>query len=355
MAKKLTYKDSGVDTSANDRMVQLIKASMRSTYGPRVIMDRHGAFAGLFRLDYDERLFKRNYRNPVLVGCSDGVGSKVLVAIKAGIYDTVGIDMVAMNVNDMITMGAEPLFLLDYLAVHKLDPTRVAEIVDGVAQGCRQSGCALLGGETAELPDLYKPTHFDLAGCAVGVVERDRIVDGSAIEPDDVAIGLASNGPHSTGFSLIRRLIFKEHKLKLTEQPADLDGMTVAQALLAPTRIYVQSIISVLGKYRVKRPVRGMAHITGGGLADNVARVIPDGLGLTIKKGSWPIPPVFNFIQNLGVDEDEMYRVFNMGIGYVLVVRPTFAAAIIRRLKRYGEQPHILGTIRSGNGGVKVK
>mgnify|MGYP001025963428 CR=1 FL=1 len=348
-----TYQQSGVDVEAAEQLVGLIRSSMRSTYGPRVL-DRHGHFAGLFRLDYEERLFKHNYRTPVLVGCADGVGSKVLIAIKAGRLDTVGIDLVGMNVNDLITMGAEPLFLLDYVGVNRLEPEATAQIVAGVAEGCRRARCALLGGETAELPDLYRRNEFDLAGFAVGVVELDRIIDGKHIEPGDVAIGLGSDGLHSNGFSLVRRLVFGQARLKITSRVDGLDG-TLGEELLKPTRIYVQPVVSLLRRYKVKRVVRGMAHITGGGLVDNVARVVPPGLALTIRKGSWPIPSVFPVLQRLGVDEGEMYRVFNMGIGFVLIVRPAFAASVMRRLARSGERPYLLGKLRRGQGGVQLR
>jgi phosphoribosylformylglycinamidine cyclo-ligase len=352
VARGITYKQAGVDVAANDRMVELIRSAMRRTYGPRVI-DRHGLFAGLFRLDYDERLFQRNYRSPVLVGCADGVGSKVLVAIQARLFSTIGIDLVAMNVNDLLTMGAEPLFLLDYLGVHRLDPEWVAQIVASISDGCQQAGCALLGGETAELPDLYRPEEFDLAGFAVGVVERRRIIDGRGIEPGDVAIGLASNGLHSNGFSLIRRLVFGRAKLRLDSLAEGLEK-PLGEELLRPTRIYVQPVLSVLRRYRVKRVVRGMAHITGGGLAGNVSRVLPKNTSLPIKKGSWPVPPIFRFIQELGVEEEEMYRVFNMGVGFVLIVRPAFAGSIVEQLRRRGERPFVLGKVRRGGEGVQI-
>jgi len=353
MATTTTYKQSGVNIDANEQMVALIRPLMRRTYGPRVL-DRHGMFAGLFRLDYDDKLFTRNYRRPVLVGCTDGVGSKVLLAIKAASFRTVGIDMVAMNLNDLITMGAEPLFLLDYLAVHRLDPTQAAEIVAGVSDGCRQADCALLGGETAEIADLYQPDHFDLAGFAVGVVELHRIIDGRSIESGDVAIGLASDGLHSNGFSLVRRLVLGQAKLRLDSVPDGL-SLPLGQELLRPTRIYAKPIVSLLRHYRVKRVVRGMAHITGGGLAGNINRIVPQGLTLTIKKGSWPIPAIFDLIQQLGVDEDEMYRVFNMGIGFILIVRPTFVDSVLRRLRHSGEQPFVLGKLRRGAGGVQLR
>src|SRR5262245_59366463 len=250
-----TYRDSGVNIDANDRMVELIRPIVRSTYGPRV-MGGHGGFAGLFRLDYREDLFKRNYKDPVLVACTDGVGSKILLARESGHYDSVGIDLVAMSVNDMLTVGAEPLFFLDYVAVNKLEPERVAALVDGIATGCREADFALLGGETAEMPDLYSPNDFDLAGFAVGAVERSRVIDGSEIEAGDLLIGLPSSGVHSNGYSLARRLVFEEAKLKYDSFVPQV-GSPIGDELLKPTRIYVRPVISLLRKYRVKRVVRG--------------------------------------------------------------------------------------------------
>ncbi len=354
MAKRRTisYKDSGVDIDANDAMVDLIKPIVRSTYGPRV-MGGHGGFAGLFRLDYDEALFKRNYRDPVLVACTDGVGSKILLARESGHYDTVGIDLVAMSVNDMLTCGAEPLFFLDYVAVHKLEPARVAELVEGVGIGCREAGCALLGGETAELPDLYQPGDFDLAGFAVGAVERDRLIDGSEIQAGDVLIGLPSSGIHSNGYSLARRLVFQEAKLKYDSHVPQV-GCAIGDELLKPTRIYVEPVISLLRRYRVKRVIRGMAHITGGGLPGNVPRILPEGLCCRIDSRSWPVPPIFKYLQSLGVQRAEMFRVFNMGIGYVLVVRPAFRDAIIGHFRRHRLDAITIGRVRKGSGGVEL-
>ncbi|MBN1344195.1 MAG: phosphoribosylformylglycinamidine cyclo-ligase [Phycisphaerae bacterium] len=348
---KTTYKQAGVDIEAGDRMVDLIGPLVRRTYGPRVV-GGHGAFAGMLRLDYNERIFRRNYRNPVLVACTDGVGTKVLVAIQAGRLRTVGIDLVAMSVNDMLTCEAEPLLFLDYLAVNKLDPERAAEIVTGIVAGCEQADCVLLGGETAEMPDLYRKDDFDLAGFAVGVVELKRLKMTQAAEPGDVIIGLASSGIHSNGYSLVRRLVFDQAGMKVGDHVPAL-GMTVSEALLEPTRIYVRSIIDLIRAYKRKRPIRGMAHITGGGLPGNVPRCLPKGVHAAIKLGSWPIPPVFPFLQSLGVDDKEMYRVFNMGIGYTLIVRPAFASAAIRRLERAGEQAYVIGNIRRGGSGVR--
>jgi len=347
----MTYKKAGVDLDANERMVELIAPLVRRTYSPRVL-GRHGTFAGMLRLDYNERLFRRNYREPVLVACTDGVGTKVLVAIQAGQLRSIGIDVVAMSVNDMLTCGAEPLLFLDYIAVNRLDPEHVAEIVAGVVDGCEQADCVLLGGETAEMPDLYRQNDFDLVGFAVGVVEMKRVDSSAQAEPGDVIVGLASSGVHSNGFTLIRRLVLDQAGMDLNDHVPEL-GRSIGEALLEPTRIYVRSVVDVLHAYKVKRPIRGMAHVTGGGLVENVPRSLPTGCHAAIKLGSWPVPPIFGFLQSLGVDEEEMYRVFNMGIGYTLIVRPWFVARVMRRLERRGEQPYVIGTVRRGGSGVK--
>jgi len=333
-------------------MVELIKPIVRNTYGPRVI-GKHGAFAGMFRLDYREDLFKRNYKDPILVACTDGVGSKILLARQSGHFETIGIDLVAMGVNDMITVGATPLFFLDYIAVNKLDPGRVATIIESVAAGCREADCALLGGETAELPDIYGPGDFDLAGFAVGAVERRRVIDGSNIEPGDVIIGLPASGIHSNGLTLARRLVFKEARLKY-DSVVPAIGSPIGDELLKPTRIYVRPVISLLRRYRVKRIVRGMANITGGGLPGNVVRVLPDGLCAVINTKSWTVPPVFKYLQSLGVRRDEMFRVFNMGIGYVLIVRSAFANAIIGHFRRHRLDALAIGRIRKGARAVEL-
>jgi phosphoribosylformylglycinamidine cyclo-ligase len=344
----ITYRDAGVDIDAGDEMVELIRPLVRRTFTPRV-MDHYGGFAGLFRLDYNEQLFKRNYREPVLVGCTDGVGTKLKVAFAAGKLDTVGIDLVAMNVNDLICTGAEPLFFLDYLAVGKLEPARMAQIVKGVADGCLQAGCALLGGETAEMPDFYKPDEFDMAGFAVGVVERRRLVDGSNVEPGDLAIALGSNGLHSNGFGLARRVLLERAGYKLTDRPPELEGASVGEELLRPTRIYARPVLKVLGGYKVKRIVKAMANITGGALPGTLSRVLPEGLTVRIKRDSWHVPPIFQLIAAKGpVDSLEMMRVFNMGVGFVMVVAPSSARAIMYRLRRMGERCWVLGKVRKG-------
>ena len=342
----LTYRSAGVDISANDRMVDKIKRSLRRTYDPRV-MSRHNAFAGLMRIDYSEALLRKNYREPILVAGADGVGSKLLLGLEHGRVRNLGIDLVAMNVNDVLTTGAEPLFFLDYVACHKLNPDEIADIVEGISDGCTQAGCALLGGETAELPELYQNGHFDLAGFCVGVVDRPRIIDGPMLtQPGDVVLGLSSSGLHSNGYALARKALAKFGKKKL---PIDL-GEPLADAALRPTRIYVKPVLSVLRKYRRKRVVRAMAHITGGGLEGNVPRVISKKCDVVLKRGSWPIPPIFKLVQKAGVAQREMYRVFNMGIGFVVVVRPMFADSVAALLKKQGESVHKIGFIRAGSG-----
>ncbi len=355
MSKPITYAQSGVDIEANDIMVDQIHTHLASTYGPRVI-DVPWGFAGLFRLDYDEKLFKKNYRNPVLVACTDGVGSKVQVAAKAKKFDTVGIDLVAMSVNDMLVMGAEPLFFLDYVALHKLEPTLVAQMVKGVAEGCRQADCALLGGETAEMPGTYRRGDFDMAGFGVGVVEKDRIITGRKVRPGDVILGLSSTGLHSNGYALARAICFKRNKFKLTDVLDELDGSTLGDVLLAPTRIYVRSILKLIAKYRTKRVVHAMAHITGNGLPGNIPRVLPPDCNAVLRKSSWPRPKIFNFLQKMGpVEEEEMFRVLNMGIGYVVIVAADFADTTARTLIQSGEKVYNIGRITRGTGQVILK
>jgi phosphoribosylformylglycinamidine cyclo-ligase len=351
----LSYEQSGVSIDANDRMVDRISRSVASTHGPRVI-NMHNAFAGLFRLDYDEKLFKQNYKNPVLVACTDGVGTKVIIAQQMGRYDGVGIDLVAMSVNDMIVQGAEPLFFLDYLAVNHLDPEQVAQLVESIATGCRWADCALIGGETAEMPDLYGKEEYDMAGFAVGVVEKDRIITGRNVQKGDVILGIGSSGIHSNGYSLVRNICFKKHKLKVTDHIDELGGQRLGDVLLVPTRIYVKPIVRLIRSYKVKQVVHAMAHITGGGLVGNIPRVLPKNCNAVLKTKAWPVPDIFNYLQQQGpVENDEMYRVFNMGIGYVLVVAPDFADSIQNKLTRYGEQVYQIGNITAGSGKVILK
>jgi phosphoribosylformylglycinamidine cyclo-ligase len=355
MSKYVSYAQAGVSIDASDEMVRQIYSSLASTFGPRVIQLPNG-FAGLFRLDYDERLFKRNYKNPVLVACTDGVGSKVQLAAMIKKFDTVGIDLVAMSVNDMLATGAEPLFFLDYLAVHKLEPEVVVELVKGVAAGCRVADCALIGGETAEMPDTYAKDDFDMAGFAVGVVERKKIITGRNIRPGDVILGLASSGLHSNGYTLVRDICFKRLSLSMTDVPSELDGAVLGDVLLEPTRIYVRPVVKLLSQYKVKQIIHAMAHITGGGLVGNIPRVLPGNCNAVIRKSSWPIPKIFDFLQQKGpIEETEMFRVFNMGIGFVLIVAEDFANSIQRKFSRFGEQVHRIGRITTGTGKVVLK
>jgi len=355
MSKYITYKQSGVSIDAADQMVDEIYSAVASTFGPRVIESKN-AFAGMFRLDYDERLFKKNYKNPVLVACTDGVGSKVQIAAEMKKYDTVGIDLVAMNVNDMLVQGAEPLFFLDYLAVHKLEPKIIAEMVKGIAAGCRQADCALIGGETAEMPDTYSKGDFDMAGFAVGVVERKKIITANNVRAGDVILGLASSGLHSNGYALVRNICFKKKKLKVTDNLDELGGAALGDVLLEPTRIYVRPIVKLLSQYKVKKVVHGMAHITGGGLVGNIPRVLAKNCNAVIKKESWPKHRIFTFLQKAGpVEEEEMFRVFNMGIGFVLIVAEDFADSIAEKLTRFGEKVYKIGRITTGNGKVILK
>ncbi|MEX0653481.1 MAG: phosphoribosylformylglycinamidine cyclo-ligase [Phycisphaeraceae bacterium] len=354
-AKPMTYAGAGVDIDAGDRMVNLIEHHMRRTYGPRVL-GKHGGFAGCFRLDFNERLFKRNYRDPVLVSCTDGVGTKVKLAAELQIHDTVGQDLVAMSVNDLIVQGAEPLFFLDYIGIHKLTPELAADIVKGVADGCELADCALLGGETAEMPDVYAPGDFDLAGFAVGVCELNRMIDGSRTEPGDVVLGLASSGIHSNGYSLVRAIV-KEAKLKLDKTYDELEtDQSLGRVLLEPTRIYARAVVSTLRHYTVKQVVSAMSHITGGGMVGNIPRTLGDTLDANIARDAWQVPPVFKFLQKHGnVADEEMLRVFNMGVGYVLIVRPYFAEAIADRLTRAGETVFRLGELVPGSGKVHIR
>jgi phosphoribosylformylglycinamidine cyclo-ligase len=353
--KYISYEQTGVSIDVGDEMVRQIQSCVASTFGPRVI-ESENAFAGMFRLDYDERLFKRNYKNPVLVACTDGVGSKVKLAGKIKKFDTVGIDLVAMNVNDMLVQGAEPLFFLDYLAVNKLEPKIIAEMIKGVAAGCRLADCALIGGETAEMPDTYGKGDFDMAGFAVGIAERKKIITGNTIRKGDVILGLASSGLHSNGYSLARNICFRKNSLKMTDILDELDGAMLGDVLLEPTRIYVRPIVTLLSKYKVKRIVHGMAHITGGGLVGNIPRVLPKDCNAVIKKTSWPVPKIFTFLKAKGpVEEAEMFRVFNMGIGFVLIVAEDFANSITKKLSHFGEKVYRIGRITTGTGKVILK
>ncbi len=356
----LTYADSGVDIEAGDRFAASIQAGMRRTFGPRVL-DRPGGFAGLVRLDYNESLFKHNYKDPVLVACTDGVGTKVHLGMELGAFDTLGIDLVAMCVNDLVVESAEPLMFLDYIAVQKVDQAILSELMKGIVKGCEIAGCALIGGETAEMNDLYRPGEFDLAGFSVGVVELSRATDPTRVEPGDVVLGLASSGVHSNGYSLVRRIV-QHAMLDLHRVYPEVSGdngdsaKTLGQILMTPTRIYAKPIVRVLRAYKVKKVVTGMAHVTGGGLAGNLERALHDKVDAVLDAGSWDVPPVFPFLQERGgVSDKEMARVFNMGVGFCLIVRPTFADSIARRLEKQGETVFRLGKITKGKGRVRLK
>ena len=348
---KLTYKDAGVDLDKyNDAMERLPRLLAR-TYSPRVLR-LDGGFAGLFQLDFASTLFARKYKDPVLVSCTDGVGTKLKVATMLNVHDTVGIDLVAMSVNDALCLGAEPLFFLDYVAMPADDPPLLEQIVTGITAGCLQSDCALLGGETAIMPDMYAPGDYDLAGFCVGVVDRDAIIDGKGIVPGDVLIGIASSGLHSNGYSLARKVVFEAAGHKADDEVPEL-GTTVGKALLEPTRIYVKALRTVLGHYRVKNVVHGIAHITGGGILENLERILPESIEAVIHRESWPTPPLFSWIQRLGeIEQAEMERVFNMGIGMVLVCSPYFTDSIRQQLADSGLESWPIGFIREGRRAV---
>jgi phosphoribosylformylglycinamidine cyclo-ligase len=337
----LTYKQAGVDIAAGNRFVNLIKPLVRKTFRPEVLTDL-GGFGGLFRLP------ARRYKDPVLVSGTDGVGTKLKVAFQMDRHDTVGIDLVAMCVNDVVVSGAEPIFFLDYLATGKLEPEKSVEIIKGITEGCKQAGCALIGGETAEMPSIYSGGEYDLAGFAVGVVEKEKIVDGRRIKAGDALIGLASSGLHSNGYSLVRKVIFEAAGLSLQDRISDL-SRPLGEELLTPTRIYVKSILSLLGKASLAGAIKGIAHITGGGITENLPRVFPSGCGALITRSSWEVPPIFGFLQHKGgITEDEMYRTFNMGLGMILVVSRDKVTKFLAKAKRLGERAFLIGEVIRG-------
>jgi len=351
----LTYKDAGVDIEKGARFAQAVQSLMERTFDGRVIK-LPGGFAGLFSVDFEDKLWRRNYRHPVLVSSTDGVGTKLKVAFMTGRHDTVGIDMVAMCVNDILVLGAEPLFLLDYIGCSRLDPQTLTQVVKGITVGCREAECALIGGETAEMPDLYAPGEYDLAGFVVGVAERRRLITGRSIRPGDGVIGLPSSGLHSNGFTLVRKLLFEQEGLRPEDSLARFGlERTVADELLTPTRIYVRSVRGVLGGYRVKRVIHGMAHITGGGLVENIARILPPGCAVQLRAEAWQRPAIFPLLQRLGgLPEEEMYRTFNMGIGLVLIVAPYYEQSVMKALRRRGERPALIGRVVEGARQVSI-
>ena len=349
----ISYKDAGVDIEAKGKFTTDIYQQLRRTFGPRVI-ENPGGFAGLFSLNYDSKLFSKNYQHPVLVASTDGVGTKLKIAFMMDRHDTIGIDLVAMCVNDILVMGAEPVFFLDYMASSRMIPEKMKEVLHGIANGCCEAECALLGGETPEMPGFYHDGEYDLAGFAVGIVERKKIINGKGIGAGDVVIGLKSSGLHSNGFSLVRKVLFEKAKLDINSKLKTING-TIGDELLKPTKIYVKPIRALLRHYRFKKVVKGMAHITGGGLVENIPRVLPEGCSVRIKKGSWPVPPIFEVIQKRGkIEEDEMYNVLNMGIGMVLIVSKYYVPSIMKKLKQMKEDSFIIGKVIKGNRKVEM-
>ncbi len=351
MAKKLTYTDAGVDIETGDEIAHRVSAMAKTTFSPEVI-DTKGGFAGAFYVGNGSYLFSKGCKNPVIVACTDGVGTKLAVADAVDKHDTVGIDLVAMSVNDLLCTGAEPLFFLDYIAASKLSAQKMLKVLEGVVKGCRIAGCALLGGETAEMPGFYNDGLYDLAGFAVGIVDKRRMLP---VKPrkGDLLVGVASAGVHSNGYSLVREVI-RRKKIDYDRYIEEL-GCTLGEELLKPTRIYTEAVRRVLSAYKVKKAVRAICHITGGGLPGNVVRALPDGFCARIRNGSWPVPPVFRLLQKWGnIEEEEMFRVFNMGVGLVMIVAPAFANAVLRRIREAGIDAWIIGEVCKGKRGVRI-
>jgi phosphoribosylformylglycinamidine cyclo-ligase len=338
----VTYHDAGVSIAAGDRVVAAAKAAARMTARPEVVAGV-GGFGALFRIP-------RGYRQPLLVASTDGVGTKLRIALMMRRHDTIGIDLVAMNVNDILTLGAEPLAFLDYYVTDKLQPRIAATVLKSIARGCRLAGCSLIGGETAEHPGCFMPGEYDLAGFTIGVVEEDEIIDGRAIVPGDVLIGLRSSGLHSNGYSLVRHLCFEKARLSLRAKPKELT-VPLGEELLRPTRIYVPLV-----RRLPRRAIKGMAHITGGGITENLPRILPRGCQAHIRLGSWPVPGIFHLLQRLGsVRRDEMFRTFNMGIGFIVVVGKRDADAVLATLKRQRERAYLIGEITRARRGARKR
>ncbi len=334
MPGESTYKDSGVDIDKANDFVERIKPLIKTTARKEVISGI-GGFGGLFRFDYSK------FKSPILVSSTDGVGTKLKIAHLMDKHDTIGIDLVAMSVNDVVVQGAEPLFFLDYLATGKIEVEKSVKIVEGVVAGCKQAGCTLIGGETAEMPGFYKDGEYDLAGFCVGVVDSEKLIDGSTISVNDRIIGVASSGLHSNGFSLARKILLDDAKLQVTDRVSGL-AKTIGEELLEPTRIYVKPILNLLKNFNVK----GLVHITGGGFYDNIPRIIPQSCRCIISGNSWEIPPIFQVMKEIGkVDEKEMFRVFNMGIGMMIVVPEKESEEVAHRLEVLGEKAYIIGTV----------
>lgn len=335
---KMTYKDAGVDIRAGNEFVKAINPIVRSTFTPGVLTDI-GGFAGLFSIN------KKRYREPVLVSGTDGVGTKLKIAFEMDKHDTIGIDLVAMCVNDVAVTGAEPLFFLDYLATGRLLPKKSTEVIKGIAEGCRQAGCALIGGETAEMPGFYKDGEYDLAGFAVGIVEKDEIIDGRGIRPGDLIVGFSSSGLHSNGYSLARKVLFDIAGFKIRDKVKGLKR-SIGEEVLIPTRIYVRSILSLRSKSKIK----GIAHITGGGFNANIPRILPDGCRAMVRCDSWKVPFIFDLIREKGeIDPNEMYTDFNMGIGLVLIIAKEGGSAFVKQAGELGERAQIIGKIVEGD------
>lgn len=336
------YKEAGVDVHAGYKAVELMKKHISKTMRPEAITDI-GGFGGLFSLE------SINIKKPVLVSGTDGVGTKLKLAFSLDRHDTVGIDCVAMCVNDIICSGAQPLFFLDYIATGKVVPTKIESIVKGISDGCTMAGCALIGGETAEMPGFYPDNEYDLAGFSVGIVDRDDIIDGKTIKTGDKLIGIASSGVHSNGFSLVRK-IFSDNKLALNKYYTDLNAI-IGDVLLTPTKIYVKTILKLMEEYSIK----GMAHITGGGFIENIPRMIPLGLKAVVHRGAWPILPIFKLIERYGsVTNLDMYNTFNMGIGMVLTVDADVAGEVVNFINELGEKAYIIGEIDEGEGQIEI-
>jgi len=334
-SNSLTYKDAGVDIDAGDALVERIKPAARRTMRPEVLAGI-GGFGALFELS-------KKYKEPVLVSGTDGVGTKLKLAFQLNRHDTVGQDLVAMSVNDILVQGAEPLFFLDYFACGRLDVETAASVVEGIARGCELAGCALIGGETAEMPSMYPDGEYDLAGFAVGAVEKSKIINGSTIAPGDVVLGLASSGAHSNGYSLIRKIIDRA-ALKPADFAADFHGKPFADVLLEPTRIYVKPLLQLIESLSVK----GMAHITGGGLVENVPRILPDAVAAVLEQAAWPLPPLFHWLQQEGqVADAEMHRVFNCGVGMIVIVAAADAERAMSLLTQSGETVYRIGRIEA--------
>ncbi len=342
MIKALTYKKAGVDIDEGERFVKRISSMVKKTFRPEVMVDI-GSFSALFKLNV------KKYKKPVLVSGTDGVGTKLKIAFMMGRHNTVGIDLVAMCVNDILTSGAEPLFFLDYFATGKLKSEKASEVIKGIVTGCKEAGCSLIGGETAEMPGFYSEEEYDLSGFAVGVVDQNKIIDGSQIKGGNAIIGIASNGLHSNGYSLVRKIFFDLRKMDIHEYIPELKNR-LGEELLKPTRIYVKAFAALKDKLKIK----GMAHITGGGIPGNLPRILPEGRSAFIRIGSWPVPKIFSLIEKMGkVPQDDMKRTFNMGIGYVMVVSEGTAGNAVSLLKKSGYPAYVIGNIEKGGKGVR--